>query len=293
MRLATFWLHGAQRCGAVLDDGIAVFQTGSDIGALIAQGHGLLEFRALAEAATERVAPKEVRFLPPCVRPSKIVCVGLNYAAHTQEATMAQPSHPTVFLRLPSSITGHEATILRPPESEQLDYEGEMVAVLGSGGRRIPRERALDCVFGYAVGNEVSVRDFQFKSPQWTLGKNVDRTAAWGPWLVTHDEVPRGGAGLKLQTRINDRTVQSANTRDMIFDLATVIATLSDAMTLEAGDVIWTGTPAGVGLGHKPPLWLRDGDVVEVEIEGLGLLRNTVKDEVLPTPPHECDPASA
>ena len=154
-----------------------------------------------------------------------------------------------------------------------------MVIVLSGGGRFIPKEKALDHVFGYAVGNEVSVRDYQFKSPQWTVGKNFDGTGAWGPYLVTADELPAGGLGLKLETRLNGKVVQSAVTSDMIFDIPTIISTLSEAITLQAGDVIWMGTPAGVGLGHKPPLWMKAGDTVEVEIEKIGLLRNTIEDE--------------
>lgn len=167
----------------------------------------------------------------------------------------------------------------RPQVSHSLDFEGEMVVVLAKGGRHISKEKALDCVFGYAVGNEISVREYQFKSPQWTVGKNFDGTGTFGPYIVTADELPPGGSGLKIETRLNGETVQSSNTRDMLFDVATVISTISEAITLQAGDVIFSGTPAGVGFGRTPKLYMKHGDVVEVEIEQLGLLRNDIRDE--------------
>jgi 2-keto-4-pentenoate hydratase/2-oxohepta-3-ene-1,7-dioic acid hydratase in catechol pathway len=154
-----------------------------------------------------------------------------------------------------------------------------MVVVLGKGGRRIPKERALEHVFGYAAGNEISVREFQFKSPQWTVGKNFDGTGTWGPCVVTADELPAGASGLRVETRLNGTTVQSASTADMLFDVATVISTVSQALTLQAGDIIFSGTPAGVGFGRTPKLYMKDGDTVEVEIERIGLLRNTIRDE--------------
>lgn len=281
MKLATFLLDNQRRAGALNEQGqLAVFEGDSDIGTLLERGTDLQGFRALMAASRQTVSPQQVRFLPPIVRPSKIFCVGLNYAEHTKESPYEQPKYPTVFLRVPTATAGHESVIRRPACSEQLDYEGEMVAVLAAGGRHIPEDKALDCIFGYAVGNEASVRDFQFKSPQWTVGKNFDGTGTWGPYVVTADELPAGGRGLKLQTRVNGTTVQSATTDEMLHDVASIIATLSEAVTLEPGDVIFTGTPAGVGLGHKPPRWLKHGDVVEVEIERIGLLRNAIQDEI-------------
>ncbi|HVR53501.1 MAG TPA: fumarylacetoacetate hydrolase family protein [Pseudorhodoferax sp.] len=281
MKLATFLLDGHTRAGALTAHGLAVFDGDADIGTLVRRGTDLAGFGALLQASRRTVQPEAVVFLPPSVEPPKIICVGLNYADHTKESPYEQPGYPTLFLRVATATTGHAAVIQRPRISEQLDYEAEMVIVLGSGGRRIAQAQALDCVFGYAVGNEVSVRDYQFKSPQWTVGKNFDGTGAWGPYLVTADELPAGGAGLKIETRLNGRTVQSANTRDMIYDVASIISTVSEAMTLQPGDVIWTGTPAGVGLGHKPPVWMKDGDTVEVEIEQIGLLRNAIRDELV------------
>lgn len=280
MKLATILLDGQRHVGALTDRGLALLDVpaGTDLGDLLRQGTGLAALQALAAASQRLVDPAQVRFLPPIAEPPKIVCVGLNYADHTKESPYEQPDYPTLFLRTATSLNGHDAVVERPLVSDSLDFEGEMVVVLGQGGRHIPKERALDCVFGYAVGNEISVREYQFKSPQWTVGKNFDGTAPWGPYLVTADELPPGGRGLRLQTRLNGETMQSADTADMLFDVATVISTLSEAITLQPGDVIFSGTPAGVGFGRNPKLYMKDGDRVEVEIERIGLLRNTIRD---------------
>jgi 2-keto-4-pentenoate hydratase/2-oxohepta-3-ene-1,7-dioic acid hydratase in catechol pathway len=207
-----------------------------------------------------------------------VICVGLNYRDHSAESGFKQPDYPTLFSRFNSSLIAHGAPIVRPLVSTQLDYEGELVAVIGKGGRHIPRESALDHVIGYSIFNDASIRDYQFKSPQWTVGKNFDDTGAFGPALVTTDELPPGAADLKLQTRLNGVVVQEASTTDMVFDVATLIAIISEAITLRAGDVIVTGTPSGVGLGRKPPLFMKAGDVVEVEIEKIGVLSNPIVD---------------
>ena len=217
-----------------------------------------------------------LRFLPPVPVPPKILCIGLNYRDHTKESGFEQPAHPTVFARFASSLAAHGDAIVRPRVSEQLDFEGELVLVIGKAGRAIPAERALEHVAGYAIGNETSVRDYQFKSSQWTLGKNFDGTAAVGPLFVSADELPPGASGLKLQTRLNGEVVQEAYTDQMVFDLPAIIACASEAMTLEPGTLIFTGTPAGVGLGRNPPLWMKPGDRVEVEIERLGVLANHI-----------------
>lgn len=221
-----------------------------------------------------------IEFLPPVPTPEKIICVGLNYLDHTRESNFEQPAYPTLFLRVASSFVGHDQSLVRPRCSQQFDYEGELVAFIGKGGRHIRKESALDHVAGYAVSNEGSVRDYQFKSPQWTIGKNFDRSGSIGPEFVSADEVPPGGAGLRIETRVNGETVQSANTSDMVFDTATVVCLVSEAMALEPGDVIVMGTPSGVGLARKPQLFLHEGDVVEVQVERVGLLRNRVIDEV-------------
>ena len=239
---------------------------------------------SLSDAATILARGKPVdldrlTLRPVLSNPGKIICVGLNYADHSAESGFKQPDYPTLFGRFNSSLIAHGAPIVRPKLSEQLDYEGELVAVIGKGGRNIPKAQALDHVVGYSIFNDASIRDYQFKSPQWTMGKNFDDTGAFGPTLVTSDELPPGCLGLKLVTRLNGQVVQSAMIDDMVFDVATQIALVSEAITLSPGDIFVTGTPSGVGLACKPPLWMKHGDICEVEIDQLGILRNPIVDQ--------------
>lgn len=277
MRYVRFLNQGQPVLGVVTADGVHVLGT-ETLESLLARGVDLTTHAQGANGAIVEIA--EDAYLPLMERPTKIVCVGLNYADHTKESPYAQPTYPTLFPRWNSSLTAHNKPLIRPRISDTLDYEGEMAVVLKSGGRHIRKEDALDHVAGYALFNEGSVRDYQFISPQWTVGKNFDDTGAFGPVLVTADELPAGGKGLLLETRVNGKVVQSANTKDMLFDVATIISTLSEAVTLEAGDVIVSGTPAGVGFGMNPKIYLKAGDVVEVSIEGIGKLVNPVVDEV-------------
>ncbi len=281
MKLATFLLDGKPQVGALTERGLVSLPgaEATDLGTLLRRGVSSQELADMAAAGQRAFDPALVRFLPPLIEPPKIICVGLNYADHTKESPYEQPTYPTLFFRVATSLCAHGEVIERPHISDTLDFEGEMVVVLGQGGRHIPKEQALDCVFGYSVANEGSVREYQFKSPQWTVGKNFDRTCAIGPYVVTADELPAGGKGLKLQTRLNGEVVQSASTDDMIYDVATLISVISEAITLQPGDVIVSGTPAGVGFGRNPKLYMKDGDRVEVEIERIGTLVNTVRDE--------------
>ena len=227
-------------------------------------------------AAAPELDPEALSWAPPLIRPGKIVCIGLNYVDHTAESGFEQPDYPTVFPRFASSLVGHGAPVVRPDFSDSLDFEGELAVVIGRAGRHVPRSRALEHVFGYAVFNDVSVREYQFKSPQWTVGKNFDDTGPFGPTLVSADELPAGGAGLKLETRLNGEVVQSATTEDMVFPVSELVAILSEAMTLEPGDVIVTGTPSGIGWAREPKLLMQAGDRCEVEIEGVGTLANPI-----------------
>src|SRR5882672_2377640 len=281
MKLATFALNGKQHVGVLTEQGLVPFATGnaSDVAEVIRLGADGVRLRDMLAAGLPAVDPASVNFLPPILTPPKIICVGLNYADHTKESPYEQPGYPTLFLRVATSLIGNGAVLERPLCSDSLDFEGELAVVLGSGGRHIPKDRALDCVFGYSVFNDASVREYQFKSPQWTVGKNFDRTGAFGPYVVTADELPAGAKGLLLQTRLNGEVVQSANTDDMIHDVASLVSTISEAITLEAGDVIVAGTPSGIGWARDPKLLMRDGDVVEVSIEKIGVLVNRVRDE--------------
>jgi 2-keto-4-pentenoate hydratase/2-oxohepta-3-ene-1,7-dioic acid hydratase in catechol pathway len=246
---------------------------------LIARGDDALREAGRKLALAPEIDPDAIAYAPPIRNPEKILCIGLNYRDHAAETKFEQPAYPTVFTRVASSLIGHRHPLIRPRVSEQFDFEGELVAIIGKAGRNIAAGQALEHVAGWSIFNDVSVRDYQFKSPQWTMGKNFDATGAFGPTFVTADEVPPGARGLKLETRLNGAVVQSAITTDMVFDVATIVSTLSVAMTLRPGDVVVTGTPAGVGMARKPPLWMKPGDVVEVEIEGLGVLRNPVAAE--------------
>ncbi|TWC76367.1 2-keto-4-pentenoate hydratase/2-oxohepta-3-ene-1,7-dioic acid hydratase in catechol pathway [Rhizobium sp. SJZ105] len=249
-----------------------------DLLTLIRAGDAALAVAADVLKRAPVVDLDRVTLLPPISNPEKIVCVGLNYTDHSAESGFQQPDFPTIFGRFNSSLIAHGAPILRPEVSVQLDYEGELVAVIGKAAREVSEANALDYVAGYSIFNDGSIRDYQFKAPQWTPGKNFDDTGAFGPWFVTSDELPPGCAGLRLQTRLNGHVVQDASIDDMVFPVAKLIAILSSFMTLQPGDVIVTGTPSGVGVARKPQLFMKDGDICEVEIEGIGILSNPVKD---------------
>ena len=220
-----------------------------------------------------------VRLLPPVPVPPKILCVGLNYDDHLEESGLKKPIYPEIFARFATSLIAHQQPILRPRESVALDYEAELAVVIGKPGRRIPRDQALDHVAGYSLFNDATIRDFQLRTPQWTMGKNFDGTGAFGPWLVTPDAAPPGAHGLRIQGRLNGQIMQDSRTDRLIFGVPALIEMISVAMSLERGDVIITGTPGGVGAARKPPVFMHAGDVFEVEIESLGVLRNVVQDE--------------
>jgi 2-keto-4-pentenoate hydratase/2-oxohepta-3-ene-1,7-dioic acid hydratase in catechol pathway len=240
---------------------------------------------AAGRRALESVAPGDrqplagVELAPVVPAPGKTVCLGLNYYDHAAESGRDKPVYPWFFLRADTSLLAHGEASPRPRVSEKFDYEAELAVVIGKRARHVKREDALDYVFGYACFNDISVRDYQKKTPQWTIGKNFDRTGAFGPVLVSADELPPGGAGLRIQSRLNGQVMQDANTKDMIWDVAETIALLTECLTLEPGDVIAMGTPAGVGQSRTPPVWMKAGDTIEVEIEGLGLLVNRIEDE--------------
>ena len=286
MRIVNFKKKGVATLGVrrgkeVVDLSLADKSLPRDLRGLLTAGKGALaQAKRAARDAPKRAVIRPPRaILPPIPNPGKIICVGLNYSDHAAEAGLKPPDFPILFLRVPSSVVGHGQPIIRPKASKHFDYEAEMVAVIGRRGRNIPKSKALDYVAGYSVANEGSIRDYQMRSSQWTLGKNFDKTGAWGPDFVTADELPKGGKGLKIETRLNGRVLQSSSTSNMIFDTRTLVSVASTVMTLEPGDIILTGTPAGVGFVRKPPVFMKAGDVCEIEIEGIGLLRNPVRAE--------------
>jgi 2-keto-4-pentenoate hydratase/2-oxohepta-3-ene-1,7-dioic acid hydratase in catechol pathway len=246
---------------------------------LIRQGPREREVSISALLAGSPVDVSAVEVLQPLTAPGKIICVGLNYRDHANESGMQVPEYPTLFARFPSSLIPHGAPIVRPRDSDRLDFEGELVAIIGKGGRRIAQADALNHVAGYSIFNDGSIRDFQLRTPQWTMGKNFDGTGAFGPVLVTADALPPGARGLRIETRLNGQTMQKSSTEQLIFDVATLVSLISAGITLEAGDIIVTGTPSGVGAARKPPVFMKAGDVCEVEIEGIGVLRNSIVDE--------------
>ena len=271
---------GVLRAGEVIDLASATPGFPTDIGDLLrADPCGLRSVSGAAHPRAKRLPLSRVRFLPPTQNPGKIVCLGLNYVDHAAEGGQARPVYPVVFFRASTSLVAHEAPLIRPVCSDQLDFEGELVAIVGRRARHVPRERGLSVIAGYSVFNDASIRDYQFRTHQWTMGKNFDGTGGFGPGFVPMEDLPAGAAGLRLETRLNGEVVQSADTGDMIFDVAETVALISECLTLEPGDLLVMGTPGGVGAARSPPLWMKPGDVCEVEIEGVGLLRNPIEQE--------------
>ncbi|MGE0735708.1 MAG: fumarylacetoacetate hydrolase family protein [Alphaproteobacteria bacterium] len=270
-----------RRGDELIDLSIAAPKLPNELGALLAMPGGLKAAKDAAKNAKGKAVIKgAITYLPPIANPSKIICVGLNYLDHAKESPYKDaPKYPVLFNRFVSTFVAHGQPLLAPFLSPQFDYEGELVIVIGKKGRHIPKAKALSYVAGYSIFNDGSVRDYQFKSTQWMMGKNFDGTGAFGPDFVSADEVPAGASGLKLETRLNGKVMQKANTRDMIFDTATLVETCSSAMTLMPGDIIVSGTPAGIGHARVPPVYMKGGDVCEVEIEGIGVLRNPVRNE--------------
>jgi 2-keto-4-pentenoate hydratase/2-oxohepta-3-ene-1,7-dioic acid hydratase in catechol pathway len=286
MRFVTLLAGDRRFVAARRPDGLvdlAAIGQPDELGALLRSTTDFAALQALVTAAPAAalVDPASVRHAPPIAEGAKILCLGLNYTEHAREASYTKPEHPVVFSRFASSFVGHDEPLDLPSASVAFDYEAELVAVIGKGGRRIPIERALDHVAGYTLMNDGSVRDFQTRTHQWLLGKNFDRSGSIGPEIVTADELPPGGHALALRGRLDGETMQQASTSDMIFDVATTVAYLSVAFALSPGDLIAMGTPAGVGNARKPPVFLRAGSTFEVEVEGVGILRNSVRPEAL------------
>ena len=280
MRLSTVKLEGRPTWGVVEGDDFY------DVAPVLASRYADLKaavtggFAGVAEAVASaaRTPISDVQWLPVIPNPDKIICVGLNYEMHRKETGRSEVENPTIFGRYANSQTGHLAPIVRPKVSTHLDFEGELAVIIGKPGRYISRAEAMDHVAGYACYNDGSIRDFQYHTHQFTPGKNFPDTGAFGPWMMTPDELgplPE----LRLQTRLNGQVVQDATFGQMIFDIARQIEYCSSFTRLEAGDVIVSGTPGGVGAKRNPPLWMKPGDVVEVEIDRLGVLRNRIVDE--------------
>jgi 2-keto-4-pentenoate hydratase/2-oxohepta-3-ene-1,7-dioic acid hydratase in catechol pathway len=253
------------------DLGDVLRQTGGDLSTL-----GDLAKRAPASSHRSLEA---IKYALPVARPGKIICLGLNSLEHAKEGGHTKPEFPSIFMRCLTSLTPHEGAIVRPKVSETLDYECELVAIIGKRAKHMTLANVVSCVAGYSCFNDGSVRQFQRRTSQWDIGKNFDKTGGFGPWMVTADELPPGAEGLTIQSRLNGKVMQSDNTANMMFPVAEAIADITQAMTLEPGDLIAMGTPSGVGHARKPPVWMKAGDTIEIEIGDIGVLQNTVVDE--------------
>jgi len=281
MRLISFEHAGHESFGIVRDGGIVdagrrLRQRFTDLRAVLAKG-ALSELRELEEAPPD-LSDGEITYLPVIPNAAKILCVGINYMSHIKETGRDVPEHPVLFTRFADTFVGHEQAIVRPRVSTHLDYEGELAVVIGKAARHVSRADAFDYVAGYTCCNEGSVRDYQYHTIQFTAGKNFYRSGSLGPWLLTAD-APVGPEQFHLQTRINGEVLQDAPVSDLCFGIPELIEYCSSWTPLGAGDIIVTGTPGGVGRVRKPPIWMKPGDTVEIDIRGVGVLRNTIADE--------------
>jgi acylpyruvate hydrolase len=289
MKIVAFEGQGGPRLGVVegsevVDLTAADSNAPTDLGAWLAKNNG--ETKPLADIAKR--APASARkplagltYALPVGRPGKVLCLGLNYLDHVKEGPNRDniPKFPTIFMRSRTSLVPHGQPILRPQVTETLDYEAELILVVGKRAKHLAAANATSCIAGYSCGNEGSVREFQRKTTQWDMGKNFDRTGGFGPWLVTADELPPAAKGLKIESRLNGKVMQSDNTDNMMFPIVDLLVYVTQGMTLEPGDIIFTGTPSGVGHARQPPVFMKNGDTCEIEIQGIGVLRNPVVDE--------------
>ena len=276
MRFTTYLRDGQPRLAVV--DGDTAIDLAADLRAELEDGTDLIAAaRAALASGARRLPLAGLRFAPLVPEPGKIICLGLNYYDHAKDGGRDKPDYPWFFYRGKSSLVGHGEPGLVPKVSGKFDYEAELAVVIGT---RVPRHvaqaDALRHVFGYSCFNDMSVRDYQKRTPQWTIGKNFDATGGFGPVLVSADELAPGATGLRIRSRLNGQVMQDANTSDMIFSVAETIALLAQCMTLDPGDAIIMGTPAGVGQARTPPVWMKSGDTIEIEIEQIGVLRNPI-----------------
>ena len=289
MKIVAFTNEKGPRLGVVegdqaIDLSAAGGNAPTDLGDWLAVHDG--DLKPLADLAKRAPASARrplsgLKYGLPVARPGKIICLGLNYLEHVKEGAQRDniPKFPTIFMRGRTSLVPHGQPIVRPRVTETLDYEAEMILVVGRRAKHLTAANALSCVAGFSCGNEGSVREFQRKTTQWDMGKNFDHTGGFGPWFVSADELAPGGKGLKIETRLNGNVMQSDNTDNMMFPVIETLVYVTEGMTLEPGDIIFTGTPSGVGFARKPPVWMKNGDVCEIEIGGIGVLRNPIADE--------------
>lgn len=282
MKLVSFSVNGQQSFGLVKDESVIDLKKHldgkyEDLKSLLAEDDFLSIVKAKADATADYTLA-EIEFEPVIPNPGQIFCIGLNYADHVQETQKQVTEKPVIFFRLAPSQVGHKQPLLKPVETEKFDYEGEIAVVIGKGGRRIAKEDAWDHIAGYSCYNDGSVRDWQLHTAQWGPGKNFFKTGGFGPWLVTTDEIPANET-MTLVTRVNGQELQRAQTTQLIHDIPSLINYISTFTPLSAGDVIVSGTPGGIGLKRTPPVLLNEGDVVEIEVDKIGILSNVVKND--------------
>jgi len=290
MKIIGFEANGALHLGVVEGDQVIDLQAvdkglPGDLGEVLRKSNGdlsVLTDTAKRAPASARRPLNGVKFGLPVARPGKVICLGLNYLEHVKEGSQRDniPKFPTIFMRATTSLVPHGQPIIRPKVSETLDYEAELIFVIGKRAKHLTLDNAYSCIAGYSCGNEGSVREYQRKTTQWDMGKNFDRTGGFGPWMVTPDELPPGAKGLNIQSRLNGQVMQSDNTANMMFPIAETLAYVTQGLTLEPGDIVFTGTPSGVGHARKPnPVWMKPGDTCEIEIDGIGVLVNPIEAE--------------
>ncbi|MBV9558375.1 MAG: fumarylacetoacetate hydrolase family protein [Pseudolabrys sp.] len=290
MKIVAFEAGNGVHLGVVENDQVIDIQAAdpkapSDLAEWLRRGNG--DLKPLAELAKKAPASARrplagLKYKMPVTNPGKIICLGLNYLDHVKEGPQKDniPKFQSIFFRMLSSLTAHDRPLLRPKKSHQFDYEAELVVVIGKRAKHLTLENAADCIAGYTCGMEGSIREYQRHTTQWGMGKNFDQSGSVGPWMVTADELPRAGKGLKIESRLNGKTMQSSNTDHFMFPVAESLVYLTEGITLEPGDLLWTGTPSGVGHARKPePVWMKPGDTIEVEIQGVGILKNSIEDE--------------
>ncbi|HEX5778103.1 MAG TPA: fumarylacetoacetate hydrolase family protein [Xanthobacteraceae bacterium] len=288
MKIVGFEASGGLRLGVIEGDQVIDLQAvdanlPSDLRVILQKSGDLSHLGDLARRAPAqaRVPLKGLKYALPVANPGKVVCLGLNYLEHVKEGPNRDniPKFPTIFMRANSSLIAHERAMLRPRVSETFDFEAELVIIVGKRVKHLTMQNAYSCIAGFSCFNDGSIREFQRRTTQWDMGKNFDATGGFGPWMVTADELPPGAKGLKIESRLNGQVMQSDNTDNMMFPIAETLVDVTQGMTLEPGDLVVTGTPSGVGHARKPPVWMKNGDTIEIDIENVGILKNPIVDE--------------
>jgi 2-keto-4-pentenoate hydratase/2-oxohepta-3-ene-1,7-dioic acid hydratase in catechol pathway len=289
MKIVGFEADGGLRLGIVEGDQVVDLQAAdpnlpADLRIILQTKNGelgMLGDLAKRAPASARRPLKGLKYALPVANPGKVVCLGLNYLEHVKEGPNRDniPKFPTIFMRAKSSLVAHGRPMIAPRVSETFDYEAELVIIVGKRVKHLTMQNAYSCIAGFSCFNDGSIREYQRRTTQWDMGKNFDATGGFGPWMVTADELPAGAKGLKIESRLNGKVMQSDNTDNMMFPIAETLVDVTQGMTLEPGDLVVTGTPSGVGHARKPPVWMKAGDTIEIEVEKVGILSNPIEAE--------------